>query len=316
MLLHLLLQLSRFLPGQPFVYKAPGDGVNYPDMKTYVDCMPCFIKQALTTVRLATADEDLQQRVVREILTEISAMDLTAPPPVMAAGMHRRIREATRRDDPYKDLKQHYNRFALAAYPRLKTLVETSEWPLETAVRLAIAGNIIDFGVNLGVNPVMVDDTVEQSLTVSLFGEISPFAEALSGAEKILYLADNAGEIVFDRLLIEEIGPERVTLAVRGSPVINDATMEDARFVGLTDIVAVIDNGSDIPGTVPPVCSDSFVRTFEQADMIISKGQGNYETLSETVAGGDMFFLFQTKCGVAARDIGCGTGCFVIKKKL
>jgi len=291
------------------------DGVDFPVMKTYIDCIPCLVKQALSAVRLATVDEIVQERGLREILSKISELDLASSPPAMGGEMHRLIRSLTGKDDPYQELKQEYNRFALSSYPRLKELVRTSDQPLETAARLAIAGNIIDFGANLDIDQVMVDQTIQQSLTEPLFGDMAAFSQAVSGAGNILYLADNTGEIVFDRLLIEAIGPEKVILAVRGGPVINDATMADARFCGLTDIVRVIDNGTDIPGTILPACSRSLVRAFEAADLIIAKGQGNYETLSDNVDGHDIFFLFKTKCPVAARDIGCQVGRCVVARK-
>ncbi len=291
------------------------DGVISWIMKTYVDCIPCLVKQALNAIRLVTSDEVVQEQALCDILIKISKMDMAASPPAMGAEIHRLIRKLTGQNDPYKNLKQQYNQFALDAYPRLKQIIRDSGRPLETAVRLAIAGNIIDFGADLDIDQAMVDRTLDHSLTDALFGEIDAFAAAVSEAGTILYLADNTGEICFDRLLIEEIGPDRVTLAVRGRPVINDATIEDARFCGLTDIVKVIDNGTDIPGTILSACSESFARFFYQADLIIAKGQGNYETLSDLSDGKDIFFLFKTKCAVAARDMGCEIGRLVVKKK-
>ncbi len=284
-------------------------------MKTYIDCIPCLVQQSLSAVRLARADEVVQERALREILIKISNMDMHSSPPEMGAEIHRLIRQQTGQNDPYLDLKHQYNCFAMDAYPRLKRIISDSPSPLETAVRLAIAGNIIDFGANLNINQTVVDQTIEQSLTEPLFGDIDEFSRAVSGADNILYLADNTGEIVFDRLLIEALGPDRITLAVRGGPVINDATMDDARFCGLTDLVNVIDNGTDIPGTVLNACSQAFVRAFADADLVVAKGQGNYETLSETTDHSNIFFLFKTKCPVAARDIGCEVGRLVAKKK-
>jgi uncharacterized protein with ATP-grasp and redox domains len=132
-----------------------------------------------------------------------------------------------------------------------------------------------------------------------LRGDIEAFRKRAASAADILYLADNAGEIVLDRLLIESLGPERVTVAVRGHPVINDATLEDARTAGLTDLVTVLANGSATPGTVLDGCSDEFRQRFERADLVISKGQGNYETLNEVAR--DIFFLFKVKCPVVAK---------------
>ena len=123
-------------------------------------------------------------------------------------------------------------------------------------------------------------------------------------------LADNAGEIVFDRLLIEQLPIDRVTVAVRGYPVINDATLDDAETAGLTDIVDVISNGSDAPGTLLDDCSEAFRSRFEEADLIIAKGQGNYETLAQSPR--PIFFLLRVKCPVVARDLDYPVGSMVV----
>ena len=135
-------------------------------------------------------------------------------------------------------------------------------------------------------------------------------AEAAAKAERILYLADNAGEIVLDQLLIEQLPRERITVAVRGAPVLNDATMEDARSTGLTKLVRVIDNGMDAPGTLLDLCSAEFVAAFQNADLIISKGQGNFESLIDH-CGANIYFLFMAKCGLVADRVGCPLGSFV-----
>ena len=135
---------------------------------------------------------------------------------------------------------------------------------------------------------------------------VAALRRAVDEARDILYLADNAGEIVFDRLLIEEMPRDRITLVVRGSPVINDATREDAEAAGLSSLVTVIDNDSDVPGTILESCSPDFRSRFAQCDLVIAKGQGNYETLAGE--NQNIFFLFKTKCPVIARDVGNEVG--------
>jgi len=283
-------------------------------MRTNLDCIPCFVRQTLDAARIAGSDQAMQERIMRHVLPEISRIDMTKSPPEMAQVIHRIIRDFTGCADPYRAVKDRFNEFALKLYPSLKQKIEESSAPLETAARLAIAGNIIDFGVNGDVDVETVLKKVEQSLVEPLWGDMALFVEEVSKADNILYLADNTGEIVFDRLLIEALPLDRVTLAVRGAPIINDATIEDARAVGLADLVPIIDNGADLPGIVLFQASDAFVQTFKKADMIIAKGQGNYETLSGTTANPNIFFLFQTKCQVAARDVGCKIGRFVLKR--
>ena len=280
-------------------------------MRTYFDCIPCFVRQVLDSVRMTTDDEQIQEKVLREALYLGSKMDLSQSPPAMAQKIHRFIREITGVKDPYLEVKNRFNKLALQMYPELKQQVETSAEPLETAVRLAIAGNIIDFGVNSVVEQSQVEKTIAESLTEPLDMEaLEEFREATSQAEDILYLGDNTGEIVFDRLLIEQLPYEKITFAVKGGPILNDATIEDAQIVGLTDIVNVIDNGSDAPGTILESCSEAFRRRFDKSDLIIAKGQGNYETLSNIDK--NVFFMLQPKCVVLARHLGCEIGSLVL----
>lgn len=280
-------------------------------MRTYFDCIPCFVRQVLDSVRMTTDDEQIQEKVLREALYLGSKMDLSQSPPAMAQKIHRFIREITGVKDPYLEVKNRFNKLGLQMYPELKQQVETSADPLETAVRLAIAGNIIDFGVNSVVEQSQVEKTIAESLTEPLDMEaMEEFRDATSQAEDILYLGDNTGEIVFDRLLIEQLPYEKITFAVKGGPILNDATIEDAQIVGLTDIVNVIDNGSDAPGTILESCSEAFRRRFDKSDLIIAKGQGNYETLSNIDK--NIFFMLQPKCVVLARHLGCEIGSLVL----
>lgn len=282
-------------------------------MKTYFDCIPCMCRQALDAVRLVTDDEAIQEQVLRDVLRAASEMDLSKSPPVMGKRIHGLIRQLTGQNDPYKTLKERSNRLALKLYPELKREIEHSNRPLETAVRLAIAGNVIDFGVNIRLDDATVRDAIEHSLTAPLNSKgVDDFREAISKAKDILYLGDNAGEIVFDRLLIEQMPCAKVTYAVKGSPIINDATMSDALVTGMTDLVEVIENGSDAPGTILQDCSAAFRERFDAADVVVAKGQGNYETLSE--APKDIFFALKAKCPVIADRIGCEVGSLVLER--
>lgn len=281
-------------------------------MKTFFDCIPCFVRQALDAVRRATDDETVHEDVLRAALRAISEMDLRGPPPAMGYIIHRLVRERVGEGDPYREMKDESNRYALTLYPELKARVEESDNPLETAVRLAIAGNIIDVAVKNDLGTTNVDDAIERALTSPFAADLDAFAKAVAEAENILYLADNAGEIVLDRLLLERLPLDRVTVAVRGAPVINDATLIDAQAAGITDIVEVIDSGADVPGTILELSSALFRQRFDAADLVIAKGQGNYETLSE--APKDIFFILLAKCPVIAQDIGCNVGELVLRR--
>ncbi len=282
-------------------------------MKIFLDCMPCFIRQALDSARLVTDDEQIHEQVVREVLHLAAGMDLSQSPPEIGQQIHRLIRTLINDDDPYRELKKKFNRFALSMSAELEESIKTSENPLEMAVRLAIAGNIIDLGVKTSIAVADIERIIRDCLTADFDSQqVKELKDAASRAERIMYLTDNAGEIVFDRLLIEQLPLEKVTVVVKGKPVINDATMEDAQFAGLTEMVEVIDNGSDGPGTILESCSEEFIQRFEQADLIIAKGQGNYETLSDSDK--NIFFILKAKCPVIARDLDCEIGEMILRK--
>lgn len=276
-------------------------------MKSCMDCIPCFVRQSLDAARFVSENPTVHEFALRQVLSELSEVDLDRSPPETGQAIHRIIRNCTGVQDPYKNVKQRSNEIAFALYPELKARVEKSEDSLETAARLAIAGNIIDFAIEQHIGPSLIVSSAEDALTAPIScGAVRKFREAVDSAERILYLADNAGEIVFDRLLTEQMPTQRITLAVRGAPVLNDATMLDAKEAGLTDIVDVIDNGSDAPGTVLHDCSKEFVRRFHDADLVVSKGQGNYETLSHIPKR--TFYLLKVKCPVIEWHSGYPVG--------
>lgn len=279
-------------------------------MKTSLDCIPCLMRQALDAARLTTADPAVHERILRDVLRWAVDMDLNQPAPVMAQRIHRQLRAITGNEDPYRGVKDHQNTMALALTTDLRAKIGSAADPRLAALRLAIAGNVIDLGVDGSVTETRVRDSIERALQTPLEADWNGFCKKVDTARQILYLADNAGEIAFDRLFIEMLRPTRVTVAVRGAPVINDATRRDAQAVGLHEIVDVIDNGSDAPGTLLDDCSPEFKERFAAADLIIAKGQGNYETLSD--ASYPVVFLFQAKCPVIAAHARVPMGTHVL----
>lgn len=282
-------------------------------MNTCLDCLPCFVRQTLDAARKSSNDPSVHEAILRDVLCWMGEMDLSLSPPAFAQRIHRRLRELTGVTDPYASEKKLHNEMAKRALPAVRRDVEQSDHRLLTAVHFAIAGNIIDMGAKSGLQESDLVDAIEHAAENKLIGDADAFVAAVSNAERILYLCDNAGEIVFDTLLIEQLGSQRVTAAVRGKPIINDALMEDARTAGLTDLVHVIDNGSDAPGTLLDDCSEEFRTVFESADLIISKGQGNFETLSDSDR--PIFFLFKAKCPVVAQTAGVALGAHVLTCK-
>ena len=281
-------------------------------MRTYLDCYACFLRQALSAARMVTADEAAQLDVVTGTLALLQSLPPGTTPPAIAHDVHRLVRERLGDSDPYATAKAESTRAALALYPRLKALVAASPDPLDAAVRVAIAGNIIDLGVSDDVPDLWA--TVEHVMAVPLvIDHLAELRSALAAAHHVLYLADNAGETVFDRVLIEALDPP-VLYAVKGGPVLNDATRQDALAAGLETCASIIENGSRAPGTILELCSDEFRDTFERAPLIIAKGQANYETLSE--AGPRVFCLLQVKCPVIADDMHAPVSSAVVRQSV
>jgi len=279
-------------------------------MNTSLDCIPCFIRQALEAARFVSDDPAFHEDVLRRVLEVAAKLDLMQSPAAVGQWIHRQLRAITGQSDPYRCVKDRFNQVALQLLPELLSIAEASPDPLAAAVRLVIAGNAIDSGPGNGLAPKDVHQALYRSLSDPLYGNLEGFRRAIALARSILYLSDNAGEIVLDRLLIDRLPTEGTTLAVRGQPVINDATMFDAEAAGLHRLVKVIDNGSDAPGTILNDCSSEFCALFRKADLIIAKGQGNYETLSDEPK--KMFFLLKVKCPVIASRVRLDIGTHVI----
>ena len=207
-------------------------------MKTCLECFPCMLNQALEAARVATPDTARQREILNRVMGLLMELRLDASPPEIARKSHRLVRELSGNPDPYKDQKHEYNTRALALLPSLRVQVEQADDPLDLAVRLSIAGNVIDFGAMASGFDF---DREWKNADKARFGisDYEAFKADILKARSILYLGDNAGEIVFDRLLVEvlqQISKADITFVVRGEPVLNDATLEDARFVGLDRI--------------------------------------------------------------------------------
>lgn len=278
-------------------------------MKAYLDCYPCFFIQALKTSRMVTSDEKKIWQVLNEVSLSLPEIPFDATPAEIGREVYRIISQKTGVRDPYKETKERNIQQALSLYPELKKLIDSSKDRLMTAVRLSIAGNVIDFGTNYDFDLKKdIERILSQDFSINHYKD---FCEELDAAERILYLADNAGETVFDRLLIEELN-RPVIYVVREKPIINDATREDAILSGIDKVSEIMSSGCDAPGNILKFCSDEFLETYRLADLIISKGQGNYEALSDE--NRPIFFLLKAKCRVVARDIGVEEGSIILAK--
>lgn len=280
-------------------------------MKTALECVPCFARQAAEVVELCALEKPERERLLRLLLREIAAADWNVMPVAISRIIHNIVKRETGQHDPYRRVKEQMNSAALALLPAMAEAARRHSNPREAAARLAIAGNLLDSGAQTRLEAAELEGHLSSIWDAPLAGSADALFRAADSASRILYLADNAGEIVFDRLLIEALPKEKITVAVRGMPVINDATMEDARTAGLPEMVPVISNGSNTPGTIYDECSEEFRRCFDASDLIVAKGQGNYETLSDTKK--KIFFLLTVKCPMVAAALGAPVGTMVIK---
>jgi uncharacterized protein with ATP-grasp and redox domains len=264
----------------------------------------------LNAARRVEASDDQQRQILLDSMEKLHALPADATPPQMAYQIHQLVKQQTNSFDPYRQAKEEATQQALALYPRLKEKVSQASDPLEIAVRIAIAGNIIDLGVAESYD---LEATLDRVLTQEFaINDLASLRASLAKTNSILYLADNAGETVFDRVLIETLD-QAVTYVVKAGPIINDATREDAVAAGIELVAEIIDNGSEAPGTILDYCSDNFRKHFEQAELIIAKGQANYESMSGSSA--PLFFLLQAKCSVIALDMGVAEGSVVLKQQ-
>jgi len=283
------------------------------NMKAELECLPCLVRQAREVTVISTDDPVLQKKIMRRCFAWMSETDLDKTPPEIASGIGRIVKAMTGIADPYRDIKKLHTETAIEMLPEMNRIVENSDDPFVAGLRLAIAGNIIDLGAKERVSNDDISGIMNEAIHEPLCGvDPQQLKEEVLNASNILYLADNAGETVFDRKFLEQLPEGRTTVAVRGEPAINDATIVDAMDAGLHHVARIVENGSGAPATVLSDCSPEFRHIFEQADVIISKGQGNYESLSSSDA--NIYFLFRVKCDLVSEHSGFPVGSLVLMR--
>ncbi|MFA6470738.1 MAG: ARMT1-like domain-containing protein [Candidatus Latescibacterota bacterium] len=283
-------------------------------MKVENACIPCIMKQAYNTARRATSDQDVIRAIMNKAADHVKSISFDMTPADASNYVYEITKELTGIADPYFSEKQKYNQICRSMLPEIRKRIEASNDPLQAAVRVAILGNLIDLGIGLEFD---LDKDLERVFTEPFAADdYESFAAFLkTGRKRILYLGDNAGEIFFDRLLVEKLCVEHtVTFVVKKGPIINDATLEDAQYAGITDLVKVIDTGSCGIGVKWSEASKEFMEEYQKADMIISKGQGNFETMSGKK--GKKYFLLRAKCDSVAGMLGVSFGGIVIKESI
>jgi len=280
-------------------------------MKTQFECIPCIISSYLKLVETSVIPETQQEVILRQLLHYLSGVDYDQSPPMMGRTLQRMIRESLQNPDPYHQIKQHYNQMMMDLYSSFKEIVERSEDPFDAAMRMAIAGNVIDFGAKYQFD---IMDSINRVKEHELAIDDSRFLrDDLEHAQTLLYIGDNCGEIVLDKLFLETIDISQKNFVVRESPVINDITLEDAKMTGIDKIATILTTGDDSPGAVWESASKDFRDHFNNADVIISKGQGNLEGLLD-VPHDHVYFLLVTKCDLIGEKIGARNGDFVVKR--
>ena len=282
-------------------------------MMTNLDCFPCFLRQALEATRMTTKDEGIHRKVLNSVLSILSNISIHSSPPEIALLVHQRVKAITGSLDPYQEAKKRQNDLALKYESILSGQIADVSDPLKAALVLSAAGNSIDLAPDYQP-PDIYKRCLEMIGRGFACDDYELFCEKLVQSKSILFLGDNAGEIVWDKILIEELLDHfnlDIIYAVRGFPILNDATMEDAEFVGMAQLVKVISNGSEAPGTLLNRCSEEFLRVFRKSDLILAKGQGNYESLSREDR--PIFFLLNVKCPVIAEDVHCKIGDIILK---
>ncbi len=278
-------------------------------MKAHADCIPCFLRQGLDAARhAAPGDEAFHRRLLSELCRRVADIPEDLPPPLMAEILHDLVCERTGLEDPYARAKAVNLERARAMIPRLSAWLDRQPHRFEAVVRIAIAGNIIDLGANRDFD--LEAELVRLESQVDALEAMAQLHREVEAAKWILYIGDNVEEALFDRFLIEELAPRKVYFATRSRPILNDITESIAHQLGLGECATILSSGSPIPGTDLERVSDEFRELFETAPVVIAKGQGNFETLSD--ADRPIYFLFKVKCGVVARETGYAQGSSVV----
>ncbi len=280
-------------------------------MKSDYRCFFCFARafeQLIENENLSVEDKN---SFTLDMTSLYKSVGENFSAPAFSRALHTILKKYTNNTDPYKKAKQLSNDTVLNMYPNLKNQIQLSDNSFDTALRLAIAGNIIDFAISTNFD---LQETIDRVLQSDFaINDSTELKQALSKAKTVLYLGDNCGEIVFDKIFIETLKHSNLYYAVRGAPVINDATLDDALYIKMDKVAKVISNGYDAPSTILEHCSTEFKEIFDRADVIISKGQGNLEGLLGKT-GKEVYFLLMVKCDVIANALNVKKGDFVVKK--
>ncbi|MEF3244652.1 MAG: ARMT1-like domain-containing protein, partial [Caldisericaceae bacterium] len=246
-------------------------------MKAKAECLSCILNQILRVTKVATNDQSITEDIMKSSLQTLSFANLNQTPPEVAQPLYEIVYKLTNNDDPYKKIKMEHIKQALEIYPILKNSVINAEDPLLESLKVAIVGNAIDLGSTFDKVEINLDDFLKGNF---ILDDYKFFKQEVLNTNHVLFLGDNAGESVFDRILIESLESmgKTVEYVVKSKAIINDVTKEDAKLSGINNI---IETGSKYAGTVTYSLKEDFLNKLYNSKLIIAKGQANYETLSE-----------------------------------
>lgn len=279
-------------------------------MNVKFDCALCSMNGVLTLFKKGLIEEKYQEEIFKALLQYYSKVDYTQRSTTINREVKNIVCKISGLTDPFKPLKYKVNQKALEYYEKYAPIIKSNANPIQKAMRLAIAGNIIDFGPTHNFD---IESKIEEVFNAKFpIDDSKSLINEIKKAKSILYIGDNTGEIVFDKLFLETINHKNVTFVVREKPILNDSTREDAIFVGIDKLAKVITTGDDAPGVLLESVSEEFLQHYNSADLIISKGQGNFEGLGH-ITDKNIYFLFTVKCKLISESIKVPIGKSIVK---
>ncbi|MFW6409862.1 MAG: damage-control phosphatase ARMT1 family protein [Halanaerobiales bacterium] len=282
-------------------------------MKIQLDCIPCISRQVLEAARMITDDEDVIWEIMKKYGEMITQIDKDSKAPLVTARIHNFVKEKTNKNDLYYEFKEKNIEMASKLMPEVEKVIKNADDSLEAALVMSAMGNAIDAGVSLEVD---IESNIKSAVDNGfVHSDFEKFKLELQTADELLFIADNAGEAVFDKLLLKELNKRDVDViyAVRDVPILNDITMREAEELNINKQAEVISSGCQSPGTVLEEASTEFKEIYKRADLVISKGQGNLEGLLGEER--DIYFLLKAKCNLVADILEVDVGDFVFIKR-
>lgn len=285
-------------------------------MMMHHECILCNLKQVYRIIRISDRTDEEARRLVALAMEYLSKVDYAKTNSEIMGETWKLITGEIGNGNPYNEIKEHYNSLLLREEENLRKVIECSANPLYSAVRLSALGNQIDFAGKRETSFIL--DDLYQSLGQEFAIDHSKLLfDDLEKAKMLLYLGDNCGEIVLDKLFLQQIKKQypklSIVYGVRGNPVVNDVTMDDANFVGMNTVAEILENGSGALGTVLDDTSQEFQDVFTKSDLVISKGQGNFESLSDHEST-IIYHIMMVKCERIAEKLDVPEGTIVCMK--